>query len=567
MNRIFSKDGFQWFVGVVEDRQDPKQIGRCKVRIYGHHSINKDTQPTKDLPWAIPIQPITSAAISGVGGSPVGPLPGTWVVGFYLDGADMQQPAFFGTIGADTAPTVFEEKPEKPNFQLKDNDDELKDESGKTITKENKLSDGTPAITKFNNYDDFVKQARNQSSKTTSVSGVVGTNTKVNDPNRLSNPAFRNAFPVKVGNQQNPNNPEPPNKPSTLPPVIKKSYTPPNAKASGIEFSVNDFQGRDTTTKNLIIASNKVHKPGITEPLNGPFGKRYGLFKFASFMPQITEDGTRRPSSKTSPLVSFLTSEFAQPFKGLFKDEIGSDSFDATWRNNGFKIADSGPRIKAADRIKFAKAQVNYIRKIYVDAVAAQVIKMGGPSINSKLEKNNFSSIHLFSLMLNNALDLGIVGAAEIITKACEGKSNLSKADIVELVTEYMIQNSDELLSKLPQEERDTIKVDQLNQREELKKVEIPPFTPPSEFGDFGTGFNFSVGLEGTPDEKLVYNGNSPTVYDRINNERIRRGLPRLANPRPTGEGNREVKGNFGQNVKGKFGSSVSTKNIPSGRY
>ena len=34
-------DGFIWFIGVVEDRQDPYLIGRVRVRCFGHHTGNK----------------------------------------------------------------------------------------------------------------------------------------------------------------------------------------------------------------------------------------------------------------------------------------------------------------------------------------------------------------------------------------------------------------------------------------------------------------------------------------------------------------------------------------------
>jgi hypothetical protein len=84
MQRIFNKDGFNWWIGVVEDRMDPEKMGRCRVRIYGYHTDSKIILPTKDLPWATPIQPITSAAISGIGSSPLGPVEGTWVIGFFL---------------------------------------------------------------------------------------------------------------------------------------------------------------------------------------------------------------------------------------------------------------------------------------------------------------------------------------------------------------------------------------------------------------------------------------------------------------------------------------------------
>ena len=89
MLKIFNKDGFNWWIGVVENRQDPEKLGRCKVRVFGYHTDSKELLPTKDLPWAVPIQPITSAATSGKGSSPLGPVEGTWVLGFYLDGEDM----------------------------------------------------------------------------------------------------------------------------------------------------------------------------------------------------------------------------------------------------------------------------------------------------------------------------------------------------------------------------------------------------------------------------------------------------------------------------------------------
>ena len=50
MQRIFNKDGFNWWIGCVEDRMDPEKMGRCKVRIFGYHTDNKQLLPTKDLP-------------------------------------------------------------------------------------------------------------------------------------------------------------------------------------------------------------------------------------------------------------------------------------------------------------------------------------------------------------------------------------------------------------------------------------------------------------------------------------------------------------------------------------
>ena len=89
----------QFYTGVVEDRtSDPLKLGRCKVRVFGLHSENRQELQTADLPWAIVMQSVTSAAMSGIGHSPVGPVEGTWVVVIFTDD-DKQQPIIIGTIG------------------------------------------------------------------------------------------------------------------------------------------------------------------------------------------------------------------------------------------------------------------------------------------------------------------------------------------------------------------------------------------------------------------------------------------------------------------------------------
>lgn len=88
-----------WFQGVVEDRDDPLKLGRCRIRCVGFHTPDKKILPTEDLPWAHPIMPITSASNSGIGDTPVGPIEGTWVVGYFRDGAGCQQPVMLGTVG------------------------------------------------------------------------------------------------------------------------------------------------------------------------------------------------------------------------------------------------------------------------------------------------------------------------------------------------------------------------------------------------------------------------------------------------------------------------------------
>ena len=96
---FIGKEGFVWWQGVVEDRQDPLKLGRCRVRIAGWHTSSKVDIPITDLPWAYPVQPITSASMGGIGTTPLGPVEGTWVVGFFRDGHNAQEPVIFGTIG------------------------------------------------------------------------------------------------------------------------------------------------------------------------------------------------------------------------------------------------------------------------------------------------------------------------------------------------------------------------------------------------------------------------------------------------------------------------------------
>lgn len=111
-------DRFVWWHGVVEDINDPMKLGRIRVRVLGWHTDNKTNFgiPTKDLPWAQVMQPITSAAMSGLGRSPTGVLQGSWVIGFFLDGPNAQQPLVMGTFGGMQKPD--RKKPSAPYNDL-----------------------------------------------------------------------------------------------------------------------------------------------------------------------------------------------------------------------------------------------------------------------------------------------------------------------------------------------------------------------------------------------------------------------------------------------------------------
>lgn len=97
------------YTGVVENRQDPLQLGRCQVRIVGLHTHDKAQLPTEQLPWATPLQAVSSAAMNGIGLTPIGPVEGTTVIVSFMD-HDQQIPVILGTLGGiPTAPKAIED--------------------------------------------------------------------------------------------------------------------------------------------------------------------------------------------------------------------------------------------------------------------------------------------------------------------------------------------------------------------------------------------------------------------------------------------------------------------------
>jgi len=84
-------EGFIWFIGVVEDRQDPEQLGRVRVRCFGWHTDEKDKIPTDQLPWAHPVIPVNNPNVYT-------PKEGDMVFGFFIDGENAQNPAIMGVL-------------------------------------------------------------------------------------------------------------------------------------------------------------------------------------------------------------------------------------------------------------------------------------------------------------------------------------------------------------------------------------------------------------------------------------------------------------------------------------
>ena len=111
---FMGRDPMQWWIGQVTDPvkgewgdalektrdadPDKKDIysHRCRVRIIGYHGCEDDL-PDKDLPLAHILLPPNMSTVGGRG-STTRYVGGEVVVGFFLDGADGQQPIIFGTL-------------------------------------------------------------------------------------------------------------------------------------------------------------------------------------------------------------------------------------------------------------------------------------------------------------------------------------------------------------------------------------------------------------------------------------------------------------------------------------
>lgn len=96
--RDLGQEGFIWFVGVVEDRDDPLKLGRLKVRIYNIHSPKQSRTSTDELSWATVMTTVNGANYNNIGQAPVGIQVGTTVVGFFMDGLDKNNPVIIGAI-------------------------------------------------------------------------------------------------------------------------------------------------------------------------------------------------------------------------------------------------------------------------------------------------------------------------------------------------------------------------------------------------------------------------------------------------------------------------------------
>ena len=96
------KDGFYWWVGEVEDNEDPMALGRVKCRVLGYYTnVRGGTTgdlPTKHLPWATVLQHTSQPGNDKQGESSGQLQPGAIVMGFFMDGDSAQMPIVIGVL-------------------------------------------------------------------------------------------------------------------------------------------------------------------------------------------------------------------------------------------------------------------------------------------------------------------------------------------------------------------------------------------------------------------------------------------------------------------------------------
>ena len=118
INTEFYGDDSRWFIGVVSQIGDIRNLGRVRVRIFGIH--NEDTAKVKisDLPWASVVVPVTQGGVSG-STMPDGIQVGAQVYGIFLDGKHSQSPLILGSIPHDSGLRVVVDEQPDPFVQPK----------------------------------------------------------------------------------------------------------------------------------------------------------------------------------------------------------------------------------------------------------------------------------------------------------------------------------------------------------------------------------------------------------------------------------------------------------------
>ncbi len=197
------KDGFFWWIGEVEDNEDPMELGRVKVRVLGYYTNVRggttNSLPTENLPWATVLQHTSQAGNDGQGESSGQLQPGAIVMGFFMDGESAQMPIVIGVMRVNKSSDTRDKKEfaftgENMQPGIAPNASALPPGETNTIARN---PDGTPAYQR--------PSAQNNS---VSVPGQ-----KTTEPGGFGSPSNIGTMPGVAGSSGNPQKPRNPEKP------------------------------------------------------------------------------------------------------------------------------------------------------------------------------------------------------------------------------------------------------------------------------------------------------------------------------------------------------------------
>ena len=123
---FIGNDDFKWWLGTVKNADDKDaKLGRVKVNILGYHRPN---EKPSNLPWAIVSGPTTSPGVHGAGSAGAQLKAGSFVIGFFLDYPDCQQPIVLGTLLSKIKP-VFDKNSQEAKDYIRGVDNEIKQQN------------------------------------------------------------------------------------------------------------------------------------------------------------------------------------------------------------------------------------------------------------------------------------------------------------------------------------------------------------------------------------------------------------------------------------------------------
>jgi hypothetical protein len=460
----------EYFVGVVESRDDPLMIGRCRVRIFGVHTEDKTDLPTADLPWAMPVTPINSASTSGVGQSPTGIVHGAWVVGFFMDGEDRQQFMMTGTLTSIQAATILKQKTTTTTTKTSSATASAPVAAGAPVATTTTIvvqPDPAKVAAAQAEFDQIKADWNAELDKASALiqqeiaarsAGDLTTAQQLLDQSKsisdAANAKYKPLYDAKKAEI------------ATLSQPQTITQTVPAAGVTDSKPVVNSVTGAvDPTTVRqpggwVLGQTSKKYEVGaagagaINDYNNkaaGDFGgAQYGIPQFPSYLPAKMPSGKSRKNPSNSPVIQFVNScRFSNQFAGMTP---ATAAFDTCWK-----------KVAAANPIEFEEDQHAFVKRTHYDVMIGNLKRAG-------LDLTSFGA-GVQDLVWSTAVQMG-PAFTSIFTIPLKGQTRLDDVTIINLVSDYKIQNTGILFKsssaayqnslatgRFPNEKRDLLKL------------------------------------------------------------------------------------------------------------